>query len=233
MAIFGTNADEVLKGTLGNDLIYGLEGADYILADGNNNTPYGGKDTVFGGVGNDIVYAYVGNDEIYGDEGNDQLFAGSGNDTVVGGLGNDRLNGEVGNDVLLADAGNDLLVGGFDSDFLSGGLGNDTIESHSGLVSDFVVEIDIMHGGAGADIFRLRTDYLGSTGSRNPFVDASHARIEDFVIGEDILDLKYASGYEITYFNHLGGANLDTRIAYQGDLVAIVQDVQLSSANLS
>lgn len=233
MAIIGTDADEVLNGTLGSDLIEGLGGADYILADGNNNTQFGGRDTVNGGAGNDIIYGYIGSDRISGDDGNDQLFAGSGNDTVIGGLGDDKLYGEAGNDVLLADDGNDLLVGGFGSDFLAGGLGNDTLESHSAPVSDFVIERDVMNGGAGADTFRLRTDYLGGRGTLNPFTDASHARIEDFVVGEDVLDVKYPSGYTINYRNYLGSTALDTRISYQGDLVAIVQDVQLTSANLS
>lgn len=283
--------DNNLVTTIGDDIIYGFAGADYILADGQNNTPNGGNDVILAGDGNDIVYAYVGDDELQGGSGNDQLFAGAGwdlvigglgddvmrgeagndrllgedgndqvfagsgndtvdgglgndllygstgNDSINGGLGNDSLYGEDGNDILLGDDGDDLVVGGFGSDFLSAGLGlgNDTIESHTANVSDFVVEIDLMYGGLGADTFRLRTDYLGSTGSLDPLIDRSHASIEDFVQGEDILDMKYGSGYTINYRNYLapGTAVRDTVISYQGDLVAIVKDVELSITDLT
>lgn len=227
--------DNNLVTTLGDDIIYGFEGADYILADGQNNTPYGGNDVILAGAGNDIVYAYVGDDELQGGDGNDQLFAGAGRDLVIGGLGDDTLDGEAGNDIMLADDGNDSLIGGFGSDFLSGGAGNDTISSHRGVVGDFNREIDVMNGGPGADTFRLLTDYLWGTGSLNPLIDATHARIEDFVKGEDILDVKYGSGYTLTTNrNYLGSALInDTLITYQGDLVAIVQDAQLAITDLT
>jgi Ca2+-binding RTX toxin-like protein len=227
--------DNNLVTTLGDDIIYGFEGADYILADGQNNTSFGGNDTILGGFGNDIIYAYLGDDDLRGEEDNDQLFAGAGNDKVYGGLGNDIVDGEAGNDLVFGDAGNDLVVGGFGSDFLSGGEGNDTISSHRGVVGDFNREIDIMYGGAGADTFRLETDYLWGTGSLDPLIDATHARIEDFVKGEDILDVKYGSGYAINYRNYLapGTAVRDTVISYQGDLVVIVKDVELAITDLT
>lgn len=62
--INGSNASEILQGTLGNDVI--RAGA--------------GDDTIFGGAGND---------GINGDTGNDILNGGIGNDILYGGLGND------------------------------------------------------------------------------------------------------------------------------------------------
>lgn len=226
MAIVGTAGDDVLNGTIFNDVIQGLAGADYITANE-------GNDTVFGGLGNDIIYAYTGNDNIYGQGGNDQLFASAGDDTAIGGLGNDTINGETGNDVLLGDDGDDFIVGGFGSDFMSGGTGNDTLDSHGGPVSNFVIEIDDMSGGAGADLFRLRTDYLGGAASLNPLIDGSHAIIRDFTIGEDTLDMRYDKNYTIRYGNFFGDPTLDTILSYKGNVVAVAQDVHLTSANLA
>lgn len=225
MAINGTNLDDVLYGTSSNDEINGLAGADYILADA-------GNDSVSGGAGNDIVYAALGNDTVWGNIGNDQLFAGYGDDVVYGGEGNDTLDGEYGNDILLGDAGNDRVIGSFGSDFISGGAGDDVLESHTTLVSDFVVEKDELYGGEGKDIFRLRTDYLGGAASLNPLYDASFALIKDFNRLEDTLDMRYDSNYSIGYGNFYGGTTADTILSWNGNIVAVVQDNQLTKANL-
>lgn len=225
MTINGTNLDDVLYGTSSNDVIYGLDGADYVLADA-------GNDSVYGGAGNDIVYAALGNDSLWGGLGNDQLFAGYGDDVAYGGEGHDIIDGEYGNDILLGDAGNDRIIGGFGSDFLSGGTGDDAVESHTSFVSDFVVEKDELYGGAGRDVFRLRTDYLGGAASLNPLYDASFALIRDFNRAEDTLDMRYDSNYTIGYGNFYGSTALDTVLSWNGNVVAVVQDNQLAKANL-
>ncbi|MBF2003628.1 MAG: calcium-binding protein [Synechococcales cyanobacterium C42_A2020_086] len=226
MALVGTNWNDVLYGTPFDDLIYGLGGADLIFA-------YEGNDDIYGGTGNDIVYAGAGDDLIYGEDGNDQVFAGSGNDLAYGGFGDDLIDGEAGDDLLFGDAGNDRIIGGFGSDFQSGGSGNDVIESHAVAVSDFVIEKDDMTGGAGRDTFRLRTDYAGGAASIVPYYDASFAIIRDFNRTEDRLDLKYDQNYVIRYGDFYGGRALDTVLTWQNNTVAVVQDVQLSYANLS
>ncbi|HEY9662771.1 MAG TPA: hypothetical protein V6C65_30330, partial [Allocoleopsis sp.] len=173
-----------------------------------------------------------GNDSLQGGIGNDQLYAGYGDDIAYGGAGDDVLDGEYGNDILLGDAGNDRIIGGFDSDFMSGGVGDDLLESHTTDVSNFVIEKDDMSGGAGRDTFRLRTDYLGGAASFNPLYDASFALIRDFSKVDDTLDMRYDKNYSIGYGNFYGGAALDTLITWQGNLVAVVQDNYLTSANL-
>ncbi len=77
--ILGTNGDDnydgagPLRGTEGNDIIYGFAGVDYLIGD----------------MGNDILYGGDGRDLIWGDEGDDVLIGGKGVDTLVGGEGND------------------------------------------------------------------------------------------------------------------------------------------------
>ena len=62
----GTNADDVIIGSTGND----------------NIRPMGGNDYVFANGGNDVVaHSY----------GNDRIFGGCGSDTVRGGFGLDRI----------------------------------------------------------------------------------------------------------------------------------------------
>ena len=60
----------------GNDIIWGNQDNDTILAGD-------GFDLIFGGMGNDLVQAGGGNDVLYGNEGNDLLTGGSGADRYV------------------------------------------------------------------------------------------------------------------------------------------------------
>lgn len=74
--IEGTEDNEVIEGTKGNDFI------------GANN-------------GNDILIGGKGNDELDGGNGNDILIGGKGNDWLVGGNDNDLLRGGRGNDLIF------------------------------------------------------------------------------------------------------------------------------------
>lgn len=93
--IFGTQKNDILNGTSGNDLIIGFEGNDIISGNG-------GDDCIIGNSGNDIINAGNGNDKAFGNEGNDILNGEAGNDTLIGGTGNDIANGGVGNDTCVA-----------------------------------------------------------------------------------------------------------------------------------
>ncbi len=97
-------------GTEGNDKLKGSYGDDYILGLG----------------GNDQLRGHQGNDFLSGGAGRDRLYGGSGNDTLVGGEGNDYLSGGRGNNVLLGGEGNDVLASRLGSDYLDGGSGQDT-----------------------------------------------------------------------------------------------------------
>jgi hypothetical protein len=73
--ITGTEGDDRLRGTRGDDVICGLEGDDVI--DGR-----GGDDALFGDAGNDRIDGGDGDDNLYGSEGDDRLDGGRGDDVV-------------------------------------------------------------------------------------------------------------------------------------------------------
>ena len=112
--VVGTQGNNTLRGTGGNDVIVGLGGNDQI-------EPGSGNDIVCGGSGNDTVEAGSGNDRIFGGTGNDDLSGGSGDDRLEGQAGADRLDGGSDRDTLLGAAGADKLYGGGDPDSLDGG----------------------------------------------------------------------------------------------------------------
>jgi Ca2+-binding RTX toxin-like protein len=72
----------IIRGTPGNDLLYGTRFDDDIFA-------FAGNDTVRAGNGDDYVEGADGNDLLYGDAGNDWLVGGRGVDSYFGGTGFD------------------------------------------------------------------------------------------------------------------------------------------------
>jgi hypothetical protein len=76
--------DRALRGTPGDDFIFGL----------------GGNDEIFGGGGNDEVCSGKGNDRIEGGDGDDTLLGGEGKDKLWGDGGDDCLEGLLGDDRL-------------------------------------------------------------------------------------------------------------------------------------
>lgn len=188
---------------LGNDLVIGRDGSDYIRDSGGNSEIYAGggndtidnrgerggashldggdgDDTIRAGLGNDRVIGGNGNDWLYGEDGHDHIEGGAGNDGLQGGHGNDSLSGGSGNDSLRGDDGNDHLAGGAGNDSLSGGFGNDRLEGGSGndrLNGD--EGNDILVGGSGADTF-VFSSHLAHGG-----IDT----ILDFRAGEDKIAL--------------------------------------------
>ncbi len=110
--IAGKEGKDKIKGTKGDDVIFG----------------YGGKDKLKGGKGDDILD---------GGAGKDKLVGGKGDDTLIGGAGKDKLNGGKGDDILIGGAGKDVLKGGkgadtfvfqFASDSTVKGKGRDVIQ---------------------------------------------------------------------------------------------------------
>jgi Ca2+-binding RTX toxin-like protein len=113
-AIRGTNGNDEIDGSFGNDKIKGL----------------GGNDEIDGERGNDKLYGNDGNDELDGDVGKDKLVGGSGNDELDGGAGDDKLIGGSGSDLFIFDDrdGDDVI-----KDF----SGQDRIEIDVNGVRDF------------------------------------------------------------------------------------------------
>jgi len=107
------------SGTDANDMMVGSEGNDNISAgDGN--------DTIYGGEGNDSINGQGGNDIIYGGDGDDHAFGEWGNDTFEGGKGNDRLEGAWGDDTYIFGRGDG-------ADTIYDFVGNDTIKFKEGI----------------------------------------------------------------------------------------------------
>lgn len=69
----GTEENDKIVGTHGDDVIVGL----------------GGNDKIYGRGGNDIICGGEGNDKIYGNSGNDILIGSAGSDKIFGGHGVD------------------------------------------------------------------------------------------------------------------------------------------------
>lgn len=77
-------ANEVHRGLMGNDFIYGSSGNDTIFGDDGRDTIEAGSgdDTIFGGAGADTIYLGNGSDIAHGGSGND-LIVGDADDTVM------------------------------------------------------------------------------------------------------------------------------------------------------
>jgi Ca2+-binding RTX toxin-like protein len=165
MAIFdGDGGDNDIRGTDQADIINGKGGNDRL--DGAR-----GDDRVRGGQGDDRVAGSLGDDHLIGDAGDDTL---SGGELDLPGPGDDdTLDGGAGNDLLLGGAGRDRMLGGTGDDKMVGGRG---------------LEVDIMTGGAGADVYEYRgkiaffPDYETGVGAGN------RDKITDFDAAEDKLD---------------------------------------------
>ncbi|CAN5165974.1 hypothetical protein BH10PSE7_BH10PSE7_10390 [soil metagenome] len=115
----------------------------------------------FGQGGADSISGGSGADSLYGGDSNDTLDGGDGSDLLNGGNDQDSILGGSGNDTLFGAGGNDLLDGGDDDDIIAGGIGAYT-----------------MTGGLHFDRFLFKTA-----------ADANGDQINDFVIGDDTIDV--------------------------------------------
>ena len=149
--IIGTEGDDVLEGTTGNDVICGMggddridgkRGNDVIYGGSGNDTLYGrdGNDTIYGGSGDDLILGHRGNDVLYGRLGDDRIYGGGGDDIAAGGKGSDRLHGEADDDTLEGNQGNDVIHGGRGDDIIIGGEGDDTIRGNAGTDTIYLGE---------------------------------------------------------------------------------------------
>jgi len=155
---FGGDANDILIGTAGRNLLSGGRGDD--LIDGG-----AGRDTLLGGPGDDLLFGRAGNDLLEG---------GTGDDTLLGGRGNDRLRGGPGDDVLRGGgAGNDVLNGGPGNDRLEGGRGADVFVFARGHERAVVLDFDPAEG----DMLRLNANLWRGTLTAAEVVE-SFARLQ-------------------------------------------------------
>jgi hypothetical protein len=92
-------------GTQANDVINGTNGRDVIVA-------LGGADTVNGLAGDDVICGGDGMDTIDGGDGSDWVDGGAGADTIEGGSGDDFLDGGADLDSIRGGNGKDSCTSG-------------------------------------------------------------------------------------------------------------------------
>jgi len=131
----------VFTGTSGDDIAYGLTGADNLN----------------GGAGDDNLFGQDGADTLIGDVGDDSLFGGAGTDTLVGGTGNDLLVGGTGADGLSGSTGNDTIrytIGDGVDTVIDGGADTDTVEI---LANGGAQTLDVTYNGTAITNFEGNT----------------------------------------------------------------------------
>jgi len=125
--VWAGSGSDVVHGDGDVDVIWGMGGSDILFGDGGGDAVAGnsGLDVIAGGEGNDLLLGYGNDDAVYGGVGNDTLYgddrptestSGSGSDYLDGGAGDDELHGSDGGDILIGGAGNDMLIGGAGKD---------------------------------------------------------------------------------------------------------------------
>ena len=131
--LVGTDGADVLRGSAGDDVLCGLAGDDELRGDNGHDTLYGGPgdDTLLAGAGDDRAYGGPGNDFVRGAGGDDQAWGEAGNDRLLGNGGADALSGGDGDDRLEGGGGNDTLVGGASTDDARGGGGTDACDAET------------------------------------------------------------------------------------------------------
>jgi Ca2+-binding RTX toxin-like protein len=158
--LIGSDFDDELILTAGDNIAKGGNGSDQISA-------LAGNDTLLGEGGDDALYASLGNDTLFGGTGNDLLFADEGVDRLEGGMGNDYLVGGTGSDtfVFKPNFGFDTI-----SDFEAGSVGTDMIEISALGVSNFATLRNLMSESGG-------NTYID-------FADGSELKLSDVTISQ-------------------------------------------------
>ncbi|MEQ8542161.1 MAG: CARDB domain-containing protein, partial [Coleofasciculus sp. D1-CHI-01] len=184
--LIGTDDDDTLFGTPGDDILSGLRDDDDLVGGG-------GDDTLFGDRGDDNLFGEAGNDMLFGDRGDDYLFGGTGNDMLFGDRGDDLL---IGVELNLANPGLgevDSLIGGFGADvFQLGDVFSAYYDDADGttdgstdyaLITDFDINQDIieLHGSA-AD-YQLATVSPSLPSGIGVFLQSSTPSGQDELIG--------------------------------------------------
>ena len=121
----------VLGGTNSNDILIASEGDDTVWGDGGHDRIEGGagNDQLRGGSGDDIITDSGGDDNIQGGDGNDFIHGGNGVNLVIGGFGNDFIvTGEDASDAI-GGAGNDFILGTKANEQDMGNEGDDWMEA--------------------------------------------------------------------------------------------------------
>ncbi|MEH2249872.1 beta strand repeat-containing protein [Nostoc sp.] len=167
--ILGTQYDDLIVGSNGNDTISG---------------GYGGNDTIDGGIGNDLLsFGNYYNSSTKRITSTFNATTNSGSitdgtnrisyknierlnisgtkydDLIVGSNGDDTLNGDRGNDILIGGKGNDSLIGGSGTDtfaFNSFNQGIDRLDDFN--ATNELIQVSVAGFGGGLSIGSLQTN---------------------------------------------------------------------------
>lgn len=176
-------ADDVLYGGSGNDLIDGL---------GNSGLPYN-ADRIDGDADNDVLRGGAGPDSVDGGPGNDEVGGGDGDDYLGGEEGVDTLHGDAGDDWVDAGAGEgELSDGGEGSDqILCMGDAGETYDGGPGLDMIECVGLIVDGPDAGYDDYVIdlsagtvnRTNHVPTTAAVRSVEDAETRDGNDVLVG--------------------------------------------------
>ena len=132
--IIGSQADDVIYGQEGNDLLVG----DAPSESGEGSTVGSIEGTTVASIkemSSDVLDAFIQSVEGTDDDGNDQLFGGVGNDVLLGMGGDDYLDGGAGEDAIFGGSGNDIIVYDKADYLVSGGSGIDFMVSDNSTLT--------------------------------------------------------------------------------------------------
>ncbi len=212
-----------------------VETRKLIASDSNSTNSLFGRSDKIGGLPNPNTINGKSGDEYL--IGNDEI-----NDVIFGAGGADTLKGLDGDDFLFGGPGKDSLYGGGGSDWLEGNSGNDILIGHTNDQGQYdSSEVDTLIGGLGADTFSLVMNGGPDLYVKVPYLDGlgehAYAIISDFkkADGDAILmggkkqDYEFVSGY----YDYGNESLKDTKIFYQGDMIAVVSDNMAADLTLS
>lgn len=201
--------------------------------------------------GRDVINSFsVSESELAGDVGtviaiNSRITIDSGDDRIISqGSSNDQISGDIleafgnvivtayGNDYIVAGGGNDHVFGDYDpamvTDAAATSGGNDVlvgVDLKASMPGTF--EVDELLGNGGEDTFVL--------GDRHNFFYLGHgisdmAIIKDFgnQKDQDWIQLKWGGGSNGFKHYSLDQDGNDTKISFQGDLIAVVEGATMS-----
>ena len=157
----------------------------------------------------------------------------SGNDfaNILNGTNDrDRLYGYGGNDTLIGNSGHDALFGGNGSDTLLGGDGTDWLQGGTGASS--TEDRDVLDGGQDSCM-----DYyvLGNQTS-SYYAGSGYATLRNYNPTYDrivVADNFSTSRISLSLGQVSGTGAADTLIRLNGDLVGVVEDVNVTGLSLS
>ncbi|MDV4291814.1 Ig-like domain-containing protein [Acinetobacter baumannii] len=175
---------QIIKGSTGNDYLYGGNGDDTLISNGGSDSLYGGSgnDTLIYGGNSPNVYTGLIGEAGFGEGQLSSIVFDDGTvwnkaqieANIIGRLlgtdGDDHLQADANYSVIYGLDGNDTIQGGVQNDYLYGGNGDDTLISNGGS--------DSLYGGSGNDTLiyggnspNVYTGLIGEAGNDTYIVD--------------------------------------------------------------